>query len=55
MFADQPEESQDSIILDGCSIEEDLNSDSIAAFRNRLSALKPQHPWIAIGQQKLFV
>lgn len=51
MFADQSEESQDSIILDGCSIEEDLNSDTIAAFRNRLSALKPQHPWIALDNK----
>lgn len=51
MFADQSEESQDSIILDGCSIEEDLNSDSIAVFRNRLSELKPQHPWIALDSK----
>lgn len=51
MFADQSEESQDSVIFDGCSIEEDLNSDSIAAFRNRLSALKPQHPWIALDNK----
>ncbi|MBP2021159.1 putative HTH transcriptional regulator [Clostridium punense] len=47
MLADQTEESQDSKILEGFDID-DLNEDSIKSFRNRLSAVKPDHPWISL-------
>ncbi|GAB6169098.1 hypothetical protein JCM1393_15580 [Clostridium carnis] len=47
MIADQLDESQDSIILDGFSME-DLNQDTIDSFRNRLRAVKPNHPWVSL-------
>ncbi|KLE17139.1 transcriptional regulator [Clostridium sp. C8] len=50
MIADQLDESQDSIILDGFSME-DLNKDTIDSFRNRLRAVKPNHPWIALDDK----
>ena len=50
MLADQGEVSQDSVILDGFALE-DLNIETINAFRNRLGALKPQHPWLALDNK----
>ena len=50
MIADQLDESQDSIILDGFSME-DLNKDTIDSFRNRLRAVKPNHPWISLDDE----
>ncbi|MGL5614920.1 MAG: AlbA family DNA-binding domain-containing protein, partial [Sarcina sp.] len=53
MMADQLEESQDSLILDGFSME-DLNQDTIDSFRNRLRAVKPNHPWVSFDD-KMFL
>lgn len=50
MIADQLDESQDSLILEGFGID-DLNQDTIDSFRNRLRALKPYHPWIALDDK----
>lgn len=47
MLADQLDESQDGLILEGFDIK-DLNEDTINSFRNRLSALKPNHPWLLL-------
>lgn len=52
MISDQLEESQDSIILDGFSME-DLNKDTIDSFRNRLRAVKPNHPWISLDDKSI--
>ena len=51
MIADQLEESQDSLILDGFEIE-DLNKETINSFRNRLRAVKPNHPWISLDDKE---
>ncbi|EOR28075.1 putative transcriptional regulator [Clostridium sartagoforme AAU1] len=50
MLADQLDESQDSLILDGFDLS-DLNKDTINSFRNRLRAIKPNHPWIALDDK----
>ena len=50
MIADQLDESQDSIILEGFSME-DLNKDTINSFRNRLRAIKPNHPWVSLDDK----
>ncbi|MGM9978198.1 MAG: RNA-binding domain-containing protein [Clostridium sp.] len=50
MIADQLDESQDSIILEGFSME-DLNKDTINSFRNRLRAVKPNHPWVSLDDE----
>ncbi|MCW6074532.1 putative DNA binding domain-containing protein [Clostridium sporogenes] len=50
MIADQLDESQDSLILEDFDID-DLNQDTIDGFRNRLRALKPYHPWIALDDK----
>lgn len=50
MLADQLDESQDSLILEGFDIS-DLNKDTIESFRNRIRALKPNHPWIALDDK----
>ncbi len=54
MIADQLDESQDSLILEGFDISE-LNEDTINRFRNRLSALKPNHPWILIDLKTFLI
>lgn len=51
MIADQLEESQDSLILEGFEIE-DLNKETINSFRNRLRAVKPNHPWISLDDKE---
>lgn len=51
MLADQLEESQDSLILEGFDIE-DLNKETINSFRNRLRAVKPNHPWISLDDKE---
>lgn len=51
MIADQLEESQDSLILEGFDIE-DLNKETINSFRNRLRAVKPNHPWISLDDKE---
>ncbi|WP_142413283.1 RNA-binding domain-containing protein [Hathewaya massiliensis] len=50
MLADQLEESQDSLILEGFDIS-DLNQDTINSFRNRLRAIKPSHPWVSLDDK----
>lgn len=50
MIADQLDESQDSIILDGFSME-DLNKETIYSFRNRLRAVKPNYPWVSLDDR----
>lgn len=51
MIADQLDESQDSLILEGFDID-DLNQDTINSFRNRLRAIKPNHPWVALNDKQ---
>ncbi|MDY6226789.1 MULTISPECIES: RNA-binding domain-containing protein [unclassified Clostridium] len=50
MLADQLDESQDSLILEGFDMN-DLSKDTINSFRNRLRAIKPNHPWIALDDK----
>ena len=50
MLADQLDESQDSLILEGFNIS-DLNQDTINSFRNRLRAIKPNHPWVSLDDK----
>ena len=50
MLADQLDESQDSLILEGFDIS-DLNQDTINSFRNRLRAIKPNHPWVSLDDK----
>ncbi|MGL5353548.1 MAG: ATP-binding protein, partial [Clostridium sp.] len=50
-IADQLDESQDSLILEGFDIT-DLNQDTINSFRNRLRAIKPNHPWVALDDKQ---
>jgi len=50
MLADQLDESQDSLILDGFDIS-DLNQDTINSFRNRLRSIKPNHPWVSFDDK----
>lgn len=50
MLADQLDESQDSLILAGFDIN-DLSKDTINSFRNRLRAIKPNHPWISLDDK----
>lgn len=52
MLAEQTQESRDTRILKGYSLD-DLNLDTISAFRNRLSAHKTNHPWAALENQDL--
>ena len=51
MLAEQHEASQDERILKGFSLD-DLHEESLQAFRNMLSAHKPDHPWLALDHQK---
>ena len=50
MLADQLDESQDSLIIEGFDIN-DLNQDTINSFRNRLRAIKPNHPWVSLDDK----
>lgn len=50
MLADQLDESQDSLILEGFDIS-DLNQDTINSFRNRLRAIKSNHPWVSLDDK----
>ena len=47
MLAEQVEDVRDSLILSGYGIDE-LDLDSLHAYRNMLSAHKPDHPWTAL-------
>lgn len=46
MFADQSEEPADSRILVGYSMD-DLDSESLRQYRNRLASRQPTHPWLS--------
>lgn len=50
MLAEQLEESRDSEILNGFSIE-DLDVESYNAYRNMYSARQPDHPWNRLDMQ----
>jgi ATP-dependent DNA helicase RecG len=50
MLRDAGDTPQDSSILDGFHIE-DLDSESIAAYRNRFSSRDPDHPFLALDHQ----
>lgn len=50
MLSDQLDKSQDSLILEGFDIN-DLSKDTINSFRNRLRAVKPNHPWLSFGDK----
>lgn len=50
MLADQLDQSQDSLILEGFDIS-DLNQDAINSFKNRLRAIKPNHPWVSLDDK----
>lgn len=44
MLRDQPENTMDMKVLDHMEVDE-LNKETIRAYRNRHMALKPHHPW----------
>lgn len=50
MIADQLDQSQDSLILEGFDIS-DLSQDTINSFRNRLRSIKPNHPWVSLDDK----
>jgi predicted HTH transcriptional regulator len=47
MMAEAVEDSRDDRVLDKFSLE-DLDPESISAYRNRFSAFKPNSPWLAL-------
>ena len=52
VYRDVTEERQDNQILEGFSLE-DLDLDTLIAFRNRFSARKPDHPFVASDDKEL--
>ena len=51
MMAECVEDSRDERILEHFSIE-DLEKDTIAAYRNRFSAVKPESPWLDLSTEE---
>jgi len=51
MIAESIEESRDDRILENFDIE-DLDKDTIAAYRNRYSAVKPDSPWLELSTEE---
>ena len=49
MLADQSDMPADSRILKNFGVD-DLHQESPEAYRNRFSAVKPQHPWLELDQ-----
>ena len=47
MFAEQVEESRDDRLLTGFDFN-DVDQDSLRAYRNLLAIAKPQHPWLEL-------
>lgn len=47
MIADSNDISQDSVVLEGFTIN-DLNLDSINSYKNRLESKNSSHPWLAL-------
>jgi ATP-dependent DNA helicase RecG len=53
MLADRAEEPKDSQILEGFSLEEDLDSSSVQQYRNRFSSRSPSHSWLSENDLEL--
>ncbi|MBI5555370.1 MAG: putative DNA binding domain-containing protein [Elusimicrobia bacterium] len=51
MIAESVEDSRDDRVLDDFGIE-DLEKETIAAYRNRFSAVKPENPWLALSAEE---
>lgn len=51
MIAESVEDSRDDRILDNFGIE-DLEKETISAYRNRFSAVKPDSPWIDLSAEE---
>jgi ATP-dependent DNA helicase RecG len=51
MLAESVEDSRDESILEHFSLE-DLEKDTIAAYRNRFSAVKPDSPWLDLSTEE---
>jgi len=54
MLAERVEDSRDERILDGFELV-DLDMDSVAAYRNRFSAVKPGHVWLDLDIPEFLV
>ncbi|HEX6123704.1 MAG TPA: RNA-binding domain-containing protein [Ktedonobacterales bacterium] len=52
MLAEATEESRDFRILSGFDLE-DIDSESLAAYRNEFRSTKPGHPWLGLDDQEL--
>lgn len=52
MLADADEETRDAQILFGFTLD-DLDRDSLNAYRNLFRAARPTHPWLALDDQAL--
>lgn len=51
MLAEQVEDSRDNYILEGYS-EEDLNIDTLKAYRTAFRTVKPTHPWNTLDDRE---
>ena len=47
MIADSNDISQDSVVLEGFTID-DLNLDSVNSYKNRLESRNSSHPWLGL-------
>lgn len=54
MFADASDVPADRALLEGFGAE-DLDGESISAFRHRMSAREPSHPWLALSVPELLL
>ncbi len=53
MLRDADATPQDSQLLDGFSLEDDLDPVTLKAFRQRFSSRTPDHPWLALDDREL--
>ncbi|WP_341210265.1 RNA-binding domain-containing protein [Alteromonas stellipolaris] len=53
MFAEQVENSRDDKILTGFNFD-DIDKDSLSAYKNLLATAKPQHPWLELELFEMF-
>jgi len=51
MIAEAVEDSRDDRVLENFGID-DLDKDTLNAYRNRFSALKPDHPWLELSLEE---
>ncbi len=51
MIAESVEDSRDDRVLDNFGID-DLDKETIAAYRNRFSAVKPESPWLELSAEE---